>query len=803
MHKTHTQMLVAVATMFLPFTAMAAVKLDASDSVAGIGLTIEMQGANSGEQIDIAITDPDGSTMRIPVKADAEGKAVAMMPGLQTQAAGTYNIQAMQKGNTILSTVQVEVHPDSVDASMSEITAFASNIRADGRDQTTVDITLRDQFGNVLPRRPVSLIASRKSDKIVALSPQTDETGMQQFSIRTTEAGTIQLRAIDLLSTITIDDSATIQAEGAIGGNAYAASAVSNQKYYFNAQAAPSFDVIDHFEIGTEPEYIAADEGAKVTVRAVDQNGNQVRNYTGTIRFLPIDSETVYPSFGQYTFLGINQGLKKFDQGLVYRTEGIKTLRVEDINDPSIFGEIEVVVGEASSIDAGKNGDGKTGAITITSFKSGDYVNTLDIVIEGMAPSLSNLIVLGGTEDVRGTSDERGAFSIPITLSAGKRDYTIRVQESTGRNDSGPLDLILDQDAPTIDLIQFAPENPKEGEKILVVVQGEPHLSQAMFNVPDRINGKPNEIILTENPNEPGSYQGFFTAPAPDTYHTTVTVQDVAGNITDLSAQLTISGKTLPKVLNVKAEPKIDAIELTWDPLPGNMDGYRIYIGDSENNYLYTLDTGKVTTKATVKGLTQGQQYTFAVTALRGDMESEAKSDPVRAIVLGFKLEVTPGDGALRVTWTTLASDLPLSSFTLSYGTTETDLTESRILHGNLRDTTIRDLLNGVPYFIRIVPVTITGDTLDELAAVGEGTPNGAGFKPGARDDVPFNIPNLPEGPLHSGAPANPESGIPAVAWMTLTAIATAGVFFRWRHRQSLQQTAAFMQAIQSHYGKS
>jgi hypothetical protein len=233
------------------------------------------------------------------------------------------------------------------------------------------------------------------------------------------------------------------------------------------------------------------------------------------------------------------------------------------------------------------------------------------------------------------------------------------------------------------------------------------------------------------------------------------------------------------------------------------MDGYRIYIGDNENNYLYTLDTGKVTTKATVKGLTQGQQYTFAVTALRGEMESEEKSDPVRAVVLGFKLEVTPGDGALRVTWTSLASDLPLSSFTLSYGTTEADLTESRILNGDLRDTTIRDLLNGIPYFIRIVPVTITGDTLDELAATGTGTPDGAGFKPGARDDVPFDIPNLPEGPLHSGAPANPESGIPAAAWMTLTAIAAAGVFFRWRHRQSVQQTAEFMQAIQSHYGKN
>lgn len=803
MHKTHTNIVALFIASMLPFTAAAAVTLEAADSVAGIGLTVEMQGAKSGERLDIVVTDPDGTAMRIPVQAGTRGQAVAVLPGAQAQTAGVYTVRAIQQGGGVYGQTQVNVHPDSMDASASSMTAFSSRIAADGRAQAMVDVTLRDQFGNVLPRRPVSLIASRKSDTVTALTAATDDTGTQQFSIRTTEAGTIQLRAIDLLSTATLNDSISIQAEGAIGGNAYTAStfAISpDQTYYFQAQTAPTFDIIDHFEVSTDPVNIGVNEGAKVTVKAVDQQGNQVRNYTGTIRFLPTDNDTTYPSFGTYTFLGINQGLKKFDQGLIYRTEGTKTLRVEDVNDPSIYGETTIIVGEGTPDNTNTQTTDPTKTILITNFKNGDYINSLDITLEGMAPALTELIVMGGADDVRGTSDQRGAFSIPVTLTAGKKDYTLRVLDASRRNDSGPLDLVLDLVPPVLDLIKFAPENPEEGEQVLVMIQTEAGMKQVSVNIPDRVNGKPNVITLSENTNAPGSYQGFFMAPSEGDYNATVSVTDVAGNTTELIAQLTIGGKTLPKVQGLKAQPKIDAVELTWDPLPGNVDGYRIYIGDSKDNYLYTLDTGKVTTKATVKGLTQGQEYTFAVTALRGDAESGEKSDAVRAVVLGFKLEVTPGDGALRVTWTSLASDLPLSAFTLQYGTTKTELTESRTLNGELRDTTIRDLLNGVPYYIKIVPVTITGDTLEELAAEGEGTPTGTGFKAGARDDVPFTIPTLPEGPLHSGAPENPSSGVPAAAWMSLTAIATAGVFMRWRHRKSIQQTAAFLQAMQSHY---
>jgi hypothetical protein len=798
MHKTHTRFLAAVTALLIPCTAMAAVMLDVSDSVAGVGLTVDMSGAKPAESVDIVVTDPDGYDTVIPVLADNGGQAVAMVPGAKAQTAGTYTVGARQKGG-VSTSVQAQVHPDSVDAAMSQITVRDPQISADGRDQAAVEVTLRDRYGNVLGGRPVSLIASRKSDIVTGLTPDTDATGTQEFSVRATENGVITLRAIDLLSTVTLDETATIQAGyGAMGGNSmYTASATTydsgSKKFYFNAQAVGSFDLIQEFEVTAPAQMNVNEEAPKITIRAVDRDGNTVENYTGTIRFVTTDPEATVPNFGTYTFRDRDLGVKSFPLALTFRTPGQQTLRVEDSNDPTIMGETNITVG-------GQGSTGNGGSISVTSFADGDYVNSLDIVVAGVGPRFANLIVMGGAEDAYGTTDDLGAFSIPVTLSPDQHDFTIRVRDDAGRNDSGQIHLILDQDAPVIDLIQFSPENPEEGEKVLVVVQSEADLREAVIRIPDRINGQPTDVMLAPNPAEPSTYQGFLTAPAPDVYQAIVSVTDKAGNTTDLGTQLIVGGKTLPKVQNLKAEAKIDAVDLTWDPLPGNVDGYRIYIGDSVNNYLYTLDTGKVTTKATVKGLTQGQEYTFAVTALRGDMESEEKSDPAVSRVLGFKLEVTPGDGALRVTWTSLALDLPLSSFMLEYGTDEEALTESRTLNGDLRDTVIRDLINGVPYFIRVTPVTVTGDALDELSATGEGTPDGAGFKPGPRDDVPFDIPDLPEGPLHSGAPANPSSGVPAGVWMTLLGVATAGVYLRWRRRKSTAQTAAFLQAVQAQY---
>ena len=72
--------------------------------------------------------------------------------------------------------------------------------------------------------------------------------------------------------------------------------------------------------------------------------------------------------------------------------------------------------------------------------------------------------------------------------------------------------------------------------------------------------------------------------------------------------------------------------------------------------HIYLKDFAKQLTTFRTSGGSLGDQA--------GALERVPVQDlPVQAQVLGFKLEVTPQDSALNVTWTTLSTDLPLSSF--------------------------------------------------------------------------------------------------------------------------------------------
>jgi len=794
MSRTYTHILSTLILCSLPLQTVAAGILTVEDSVAGLGLEISLSGAPAAKQITFDITAPDGDAISVTATTDGNGAASATVPGHRTEKAGAYDVSATDNGKNAAPSVVANVLPESMDPWTSELQAWTPAIDPDGHDEADVTVTLRDRYGNPLAGRPVTLVAGRTDDIVIALTPETNADGVQFFSVKTETPGTIQLRAIDLLSGNTLISSAEIRAgSNAMGGHLASATQTNNDdrgRQMFYAQTT-SFDIIDHFEVSAPSELPRGQEAQKITIRAVDRQGNTVEDYVGTVRFSSTDSEAQLPNFGSYTFKERDLGEKSFPLVLMFRSSGQQVFRVEDASEPGVSGEAEVNVSGGGGSAAGQ--------ISITSHQNDDSVNSTDIIIEGKGPRFANLIVMGGTADATGSTDENGAFSIPISLSETQRDFTIRVRDDAGRNDSGPIHLILDQVPPELKTITFAPENPETGEKVLVVVDSETGLAQVVLRMPDSDQSTVDEYKLTENPSQPGSYQAFFTAGEAGMYQPAVAAMDKAGNVEEVRTTFMVGAKSLPTVQNVKAEPRVNAVALQWDPVPGELSGYRVYVGDTPFDFLYTLDTGRVTTKATVAGLTAGKTYYFAVTALKDDLESEERSEPVEARVLGLTLDVKPENGALTVEWTSLSTDLPLSSFILEYGVEAEELTENRILNGELRMYRIPDLLNGITYYIRLTPITVTGDKLEELAANGQGEPNGSGFKPGARDDIPFNAATNPGDTLHP-APSTPGSGATSVVWMLAVTAGTLGVAYRWHRRRALKKSAAFLQAMQSQY---
>ncbi|TSC78683.1 MAG: hypothetical protein G01um101425_973 [Candidatus Peregrinibacteria bacterium Gr01-1014_25] len=759
-----------------PLSALAITAI-AEDTIAGLGTTVTVSGARAGSSIHAAVTPPDGTTQDLTVQVGADGTSNLPVAPLSTTRAGTYRV-TVQGDNGDQAETSFLVAPDSVDATMSTVESDRPRIAADGSDSTIITVRLRDRHGNVLPDRPVTLVSSRPEDRIQAQSAQTDTSGAQHFIATSDLPGHASIRAIDLLSGDVIDGTAEIDVGwGAPAGGYdtgydtafYSPSRATSGYSRYLAQAA-SFDVIDHFVITAPQTLPRGEEAPKIIVRAVDRGERTVEDYAGTIVFSSTDPDAVLPNFGEYTFKPRDLGQKEFPLVLTFQTLGQQILRIEDKNDSRILGEV--------TIDVTGSNEGSTGTISIDEPKDGATVSAATVTVAGKGPAFANLLISGGAKDVTVETDRDGRFSGNVQVPAGVKEFTVHVRDDSGRNTSDPVRLVIDANAPDVGAITFRPEQPRAGEEVLATVATEPGTPDVTLTIGE--GAAATSVQLRENTASPGSYQAFFSAPDAGTHPVRVAVKDTAGNTREIRTTLQVQRSGLPVVTGVKAQGRASAVALSWDAAPGTVDGYRIFIGEQPGTFSYTLETGKPTTKATVAGLKAGSIYYFAVKAVRGDLESLELSEVVSAQVLGLSLVVEPADSALDLSWT-FPADLPLQSFRLEYGAEGESLTEQRLINGELRLFSMHDLINGIPYTIRLTPITVAGDILEDLAATGRGTPSGPpGFRAGAADPAPVDpaAVHLPGQPEHS------KEGLPSVIILTLL-IAAAWFVLRRTARQT------------------
>jgi hypothetical protein len=804
---------IALGVLCIPHTALSAESVVIDDSIAGLGTQIMIHHASYDGSERISVIDPNGQERTYNVQEDT-----ILLRGDQTQTSGTYEARLIENDQIVARDTAL-ILPDRIDVHVSSITTERLSLHPDGQDEVRITITAHDRYANPLSDRPIELISNRPEDEIRFVSAQTNTQGKQEFILSTHTPGSITLRAIDLLSGELLDESIDLIAGAHTTSTAYGGPTpyASQPMYYptpayagqqhpsypvpmprgasmFYAQIAPQFEVIDHFEISAPANLAAGVEAQKIVIRAVDQNGMTVEDYVGNVVFSSTDPHAVLPAFGQYTFRERDLGQREFPLALKFQTPGEQMFRVEDQSNKNIFGQISINI-------TGDGGIPSDRLIKITSHKDKQKINTTTITLEGKGPPFINLLATGGDADQTGETGAEGSFSIPISLNPEQRDFTIRVRDDRGHYDSGSLHLILDQIPPPIDSITFTPEKPGEGENVLWVVESEPELAKVLL-VMDTEESRPIEQHLEPNESASGTYQLLTIAPTVGRYQPVIRAIDQAGNVTDIRTQFEVLPPLVPKVQNVRATPETNAITLEWDPVDMEVDQYRIYVGEDPENFLYNLDTGQPTTKATVNGLLPGHEYVFALTALKENLESSQKSDVVRARVLGLTLSVTPQDASLLVEWSSPPIEATIESYLLEYGIEPGVYTEQRKIHGDANAYTLRDLLNDITYYVRLTPVTVTGEILTDLAVTGQGTPEAliAGFRPGPSEPIPFEPHRPPIGSVTSPPPALDPSGLPPIVWW-LTGVVTliVGGFYILRRRR-VQRETAFLRDIQRRY---
>ncbi|MBM3231422.1 fibronectin type III domain-containing protein [Candidatus Peregrinibacteria bacterium] len=795
----------ALLGMLLPGIAAAA-SIDVRDTIVGIGAEAVVTGVTGGDMQTVSVVSPEGTVTRYAVKADPSGIARTWIPGSDLMQAGTYEATANDGETSFV------VSADTVDADQSSVALRSGNVRIG--EEAIISVMFRDRFGNPLSGRAAQLLSSLGSDIISPVTRETDVNGEQRFRLTATKSGNRFLQAIDLVSGTVIAGDST--ATTGIGG--FDTAGTTNRNFYPSAGAmganllgtsltgqAAAFRKLDHFEIDIRNQESATvpqmklNEAESMTVTAIDQNGNRFFDYEGTIYLFSTDPNAELPKDGIMQFSFQDQGKKQFTLGLTFRTPGTHTIAIS----PSA-NAVDTMLGSLDVEVTGQIYTEPDRSISINEPRSGAILNKDMVTVNGTGPAFINIVVTGGTKEVQASTDRSGAFSVDVPLDKTKTSFTVQVKDGDGRYESEPRTFSIDLTAPVIDSLTFTPENPEEGTDVLAVAKTEPGVQSAEMTI--AIGGE--TITLTSTDAESGKYQALFTAPQPGVYSPSVSVSDEHGNVAKKNGTLVVEPKSIPVVHNLVAEGEINAVNLRWDPVTEEtIDAYRIYVGVQPTiagdpvTFLYTLDTDRPTAAATVAGLEPGTMYFLAVTALKNGRESKEKSAVAKTLVLGVQLEISPQDGALLTQWTPLQKDMPLSSFLLEYGTDPNSYTEKRTLNGDLRAYTVRDLINGVTYYLKLTPITTTGEMVQDLAATGQGTPTGRGYTMSPSDPVPLNLrASAPPAPRTPEPPVMSKQGVPSVALWSAVLVSMALFGLYLKRRKSRESALAFMHTMESRY---
>lgn len=792
-----------------PFPVSAAgCALDALDTVAGLGTQITLTGCGPRMPVTVSVRGPKGSEYVQQTTLDSSGDAVVLVPSKNAQTAGTYAVTAAGVSASF------DVIADRADDGHSTLSVSPAVIRA-GTDTATVTAVLRDRFDNPVAGRPMALMSNRASDDVSARSAQTDDDGRFLWSVSAAAAGQMTLIPYDILSGRPLSLRAGITVTG---GSSFLRGALTGFEQggeedaftsQLMAQAADLTGVaVEEFEL-TLPSgatSVKANELFSMNLRALN-GGEVVRSYVGSLIVESSDPDAELPkkgedpkspSTGRVDIRSVDQGQRNIPLSFLLRRRGPQTISFYDKVNPDIRGTITINV-------LREDGAGPE-TITILSPADRSRIKGHTVLLQGRAPSLVNLKVKGGANDVNAESDEEGVFRISVDLNPEDKEATLFVTSENGTYESEALKIIVDNEAPEIETVAVNPAEGKTGDTARISMKSEAGLGTAIA-----VFGG-TEIKLTET--GAGLYIGSVTAPAePGTFDITFTAVDTVGNQATMLTKWTVKAKEVPVVQGVEATGEPLQVSLKWQPIETMpVSEYRIYIAKDKEptNYLYSVSTGQPVTTAVIKDLPLGETYQFSLTAVNTDgEESPQKSKPAKAAPLGLAISVKSGTDSLMLEWNKIP-DLPLARYELEYGAEPGAYTEKREIDGAAVTTVLRDLINGVTYYLRLTPVTVTGKVMTDLAATASGTPGGSGFNPGTVDPVPPDIldslhpgasnPPPPPLPPIDDIPETPGSGIPSMTAAILVISAVAGGLFWRRHRAQQKMVHEFLRLMQDRY---
>jgi len=162
---------------------------------------------------------------------------------VNSTASGSYDIGALVDGTTLSSKASVQfVKQTSANASLIQFSP--ASIKADGAETATAEVTVKDEDGNLLAGKDVSLSSAPSGLQFNAALVTTDASGKATFSIKTSTAGTYAVKAtvgstiLDAQATLTATAPATSQTSNPTAPTTVTVQRASN--YHSSFEAVPT-----------------------------------------------------------------------------------------------------------------------------------------------------------------------------------------------------------------------------------------------------------------------------------------------------------------------------------------------------------------------------------------------------------------------------------------------------------------------------------------------------------------------------------------------------------------------------------
>ncbi|MDD3066437.1 MAG: hypothetical protein PHO48_01230 [Candidatus Gracilibacteria bacterium] len=587
--------------------------------------------------------------------------------------------------------------------------------------------TLRDTENQPASNRAINLISSRATDSIRAIQATTDANGEAIFSVNATKEGISSFTAIDQNSGVTVTERPRVvflKPANGIGGNYLKADALTADTSTTSAVAYQGKIVADF------PASVAVNTPSDITVKITDLSGNTVTDFSDGVTFTTSDTDAILPK--DYIFKEVDKGTHTFANAVTFRAAGSKSFTINSTNVAVAPLTINVVVvGEAEEVEKP----------VILNPTDGSVINSA-ITLQGLAPANSNLAAFVNSQYyAQGSSDASGNFDIDLDLPDGEYSLTAGVvinTDSVGAM-SDAVSVTIDTTPPELTQIVLDPgEAATTEDNISVIIQSETDLSAASVN----INGK---NIVCSNEGD-GFYQAKVGVLPEGDYPIAVTVTDAAGNTAQLNnaATLKVASKALAVTIEtVTATPKDKRVDISWEA-PANqaeVNHYAIFYGTNPENLSQAFETTDNRTAWYIGELNNDTEYTFQIASLDNNGEANGYSNPFAATPtsqLGFT--ASGCDTKLALTWKPQANEA-IVSYQLNYGIKTREYTESQILPDgkNRSEWEMRDLINGVEYFITLRGVDATGNVVFDPQEEISATPT-AGACHSAAVDQPIQL---------------------------------------------------------------